>query len=172
MEMFKHVINNWSIYQTVALLVMFFLILAIILIAVWYLTKSKKYIVFTTTSFLLSVLLTLLAFLVANLLFKVTISYIYLLTPIIVLTINLIHIGMSVGFYNAHKMQKNPDMQALRKEFLKDSLQISIFIVLLFASFLIFLSGKASTFLLLTGIVTIVMTWVNFGLVKLFFRND
>ena len=172
MEMFKHVINNWSIYQIVALLVMFFLILAIILIAVWYLTKSKKYIVFTTTSFLLSVLLTLLAFLVANLLFKVTISYIYLLTPIIVLTINLIHIGMSVGFYTAHKMQKNPDMQALRKEFLKDSLQISIFIVLLFASFLIFLSGKASTFLLLTGIVTIVMTWVNFGLVKLFFRND
>jgi hypothetical protein len=69
-------------------------------------------------------------------------------------------------------MRKNPDMQALRKEFLKDSLQISIFIVLLLVSFLIFLSGGVFTFLLLTGIVTIVMTWVNFGLVKYFFRND
>ncbi|MGI6484190.1 MAG: hypothetical protein ACOX0R_01000 [Candidatus Dojkabacteria bacterium] len=172
MEMFKHVINNWSIYQIVALSIMFLLILAVILLAVWYLTRSKKFIGLTTTSFLLSALLTLLAFLVANLLLKIVISYIYLLTPIIVLTVNLIHIGMSVGFYNAHRMQKNPDMQALRKEFLKDSLQISIFIVLLFASFLIFLSGEAFTFLLLTGIVTIVMTWVNFGLVKLFFRND
>ncbi len=172
MEMFKHVINNWSIYQTVALLVMFLIILAVIVAAVWYLTKSKKYITFTITSFLLSALLTLVAFLFANLLFKVTISYIYLLTPIIILTVNLMHIGMSVGFYTAHKMQKNPDMTAIRKEFLRDSLQISIFIVLLLASFLIFLSGKAFTFLLLTGIVTIVMTWVNFGLVKCFFKND
>ena len=36
MEMFKHVINNWSIYQIVALLVMFLIILAVIVTAVWY----------------------------------------------------------------------------------------------------------------------------------------
>jgi len=151
---------------------MFILILTIILLAIWYLTKNKKFIKFTITSFLLSALFTVVAFLVANIIFKIVISYIYLLTPIIILVVNLIHIGTSIGFYLAHRMQKNPDMQALKKEFLKDSLQISIFTILLLASFLIFLSDKIFAFMLLTGIVTIIMTWVNFALVKYFFKNE
>lgn len=156
----------------VTLTAMFLLILAVILLGVWYLTRNKSFVKFTRASFLFAAFVTLVSLLIANLVFKTVISYIFLLTPIIVLTVNLIHIGMSVGFYLAYRMQKNPDMQALRKEFLKDSLQISIFIVLLFASFLIYLNGRVFTFLLLTGIVTIIMTWINFALVKYFFKNE
>lgn len=170
--MFKHILNSWSTYQIVTMILMFVLILAIILFVINFLTKQKTYLLFTLTSFLSSAILTVLAFLIINILFKLTISYIFLLTPIVVLIVNLIHIGMSVGYYTNQRMQKHPDSYKLKKEFLKDSFQVSIFIVLLLISFLLYLSNTAFTFILLTGIVTISMTWINYLLLSLFFRNN
>lgn len=172
MTIFKHVLNNWSSYQIVTMSLMFLLILTIILLSVKFLTKSKRYLLFTLLSFSAAAILTLIAFLVANIVFKTTITYVFLLTPIIVLVVNLIHIGMSVGYYASQRMQKHEDFTKLKKEFLKDSFQISIFIVLLLTSFLLYLSGIPFTFVLLTGIVTISTTWINYLLLSLFFRDN
>lgn len=170
--MISHVINNWSTYQLITMFFMFLLIIGVVLLAVWYITKNKKFVFFSGASILASLLLTLIGLLLTNTLFNITISYIFLLTPVVILTINLIHIGMSVGFFSIKKMQKYPNMKELKKEFLKDSLQISIFTILLFASLLLFLDGISFTFLLLTGILTILITWVNMILAKVFFKNE
>jgi len=151
---------------------MFLLIIGVVLLAVWYFTKNKKFVYFSGASILASLFLTFIGLLLINTLFNITISYIFLLTPIVILTINLIHIGMSVGFYSIKKMQKYPNMKELKKEFLKDSLQISIFTILLFTSFLLFLDGIPFSFLLLTGILTVLITWVNMILSKVFFPNE
>lgn len=170
--MISHVINNWSMYQLITMFFMFLLIVGVVLLAVWYITKNKKFVFFSGASILSSLLLTFIGLLLTNILFKVTINYIFLLTPVLILTTNLIHIGMSVGFFSIKKMQKYPNMKELKKEFLKDSLQISIFIILLFTSFLLFLDGVSFSFLLLSGILTIFSTWANMILAKVSFKDE
>lgn len=170
--MISHIINNWSVYQLITMFFMFLLIVGVVVLTVWYITKNKKFVFFSGASILSSLILTFIGLLLTNILFKITISYIFLLTPVLILTTNLIHIGMSVGFFSIKKMQKYPNMKELKKEFLKDSLQISIFIILLFTSFLLFLDGISFSFLLLSGILTVLITWINMILAKVFFKDE
>ena len=172
MEMIKHMLNNWSIYQQITLSLLMIFIISLLYLGVWLFSKNKKFLLFALTSMGISILITFLGFLLANMIFDISINYLFFLTPIIILAINIIYIGMSIGYYNSKKMQKYPNYKDLRKEFGKDSIQISIFTILLFTSFLIFIDGLAFSFLLLTAILLVLTTWINFFLVRIFFKDE
>ena len=172
MEIIKHMLNNWSTYQQITLFLLVVLIIALLLLGIWIFTKNRKFLLFALTSLILSLLITFIGSQIANLVFEVPINYIFSLTPMIVIAMNIIHLGMSVGYYNSKKMKKYPDLNDLRKEFGKDSIQISIFTILLFTSFLIFTDGLTFSFLLLTEILIVLTTWLNFFLVKFFLKDE
>ena len=171
MGMFKHIFYNWTWYQKISLTLMFLLIVAAILLGIWILIRNKKYIFFTLTSFTAATIITTLVLLLANIIFKIQITYIFQLTPIIVFVINFIYISMSVGFFISKKMMKNINVEKLQKEFLKDSFLITIFVTLMSLALIFFLSSPATTFILITSVIIILTTWVNYFLFPLFFKQ-
>ncbi len=173
MEIFKSIINNWSIYQLISLAGMFIFVLLFILFASWVLSgKKKEFITFTTISLLSSGILTVLSFIILNQVFNESIRYIFLLTPIVVLFVEIISIGMLLGFFTSRKMHKEMDAYSLKKEMFKDSLQITVFIALLIIAFILSLTGTPFTFILLTSILSIGTIWINFLLVSIIFKDE
>lgn len=171
--MFKSIINNWSIYQLLSLAGMFIFVFLFISFATWVLSGKKKEFIKLSTFSLLSIgLLTILSFVILNVAFNISIRYLFLLTPIILLFVEIISIGMILGFFTSQKMNKKMDVFSFKKEVLKDSLQITIFIALLVMAFILSLSGIYFTFVLVTSILAIATIWINFLLVTLIFKND
>lgn len=172
MEIFLAIWNNWSLYQKITLSVMFILLFIIIVLLVRFSTKSKPFTIFTILSLVISACITVLGFLILNIVFDTTITYLYLLTPILVLIINILNISTSIGFYTKQKQKKEIDIVTLKKEFLRDSLQLSIFITILFSAFSMFLTGTSLTFILLTGGISVIMPWINYALIYWIFKKN
>lgn len=173
MEIFKSIINNWSLYQLLSLVGMFLFVLIFFVFATWIISgKRKEFIKLSLFSFLSATALTILSFIILNIAFKIEITYIFLLTTIVVLLVEVMSIGMILGFFTSQHMQKEVSPLLLRKEALKDSIQLTIFIVLLIMAFILSLTGTPFVFILTTTILSIATIWVNFFLVTLIFKND
>jgi len=173
MEMFKSIINNWSIHQILSLSAMFFFSFVFITFSIWFLSgKKKEFVKISILSLLSSGSLIFLSFIFLNSILKLEISYIFLLTPVIVLIIEVISLGMILGFFTSQKMNKEMDVLSLEKETFKDSVQISIFIILLVLAFIPSLTGIFLIFVLTTFILSIATIWINFFLVNVIFKNE
>lgn len=171
MQMFLHIFNNWTWYQKISLTSMFLLMLAVVLAIIWFLLREKKYILFTISSFASASIITTTVLLLANILFKIQITYIFQLTPIIVFALNFIYIAMSIGFFISSKMLKKIDIEKLKKEFLKDSLLVTIFLTLMSISLIFYLSNTPLNFILITTLITLLTTWGNYFLFPVFFKK-
>ncbi|HKM19740.1 MAG TPA: hypothetical protein VJY47_00760 [Candidatus Dojkabacteria bacterium] len=173
MEIFKSILNNWSIYQLLALTGMFLFVFLFIVFTTWFLSgKKKEFVKLSSLSLLSASVLTVLSFITLNVVFNESIRYIFLLTPVLILVVEIISLGMILGFFTSQKMQKVMKPHTLKKEVLKDSLQLSIFIILLIMAFILSLSGIYFTFVLTTAILSIATIWINYLLVSLIFKND
>lgn len=173
MEMFKSIINNWSLYQLLSLVGMFLFVLIFFVFATWIISgKRKEFIKLSLFSFLSATALTILSFVILNIAFNIEITYIFLLTTIVVLLVEVMSIGMILGFFTSQHMRKEVSPLLLKKEVLKDSIQLTIFIVLLIMAFILSLTGTPFVFILTTTILSIATIWVNFFLVTLIFKND
>lgn len=173
MEMFNAIINNWSMYQLLSLVGMFLFVFLFFVFSTWFLSgKKKEFALLSSISLLLMGILTILSFILLSEAFDVSIRYIFLLTPIIVLLIEIISIGMILGFFTSQNMQKEMKTVSLKKEVFKDSIQITLFIILLIVAFILSLEGLPFTFILTTTILSIATIWINFLLVSLLFKND
>ncbi len=172
MEIFVTVWNNWSLYQKVTTSLMFIILFFIILLSVRFITLSKKYTIFVILSMVISAILTVIGFVFINVVFDTTISYIYMLTPLVILIINLLNITTSIGFYIRNRKEKKFDVDKLRKEFLIDTTQLTIFLLLIFSAFSVFLTEPLLTFTIFTGVISIAVPWINNALVYWLFKKD
>lgn len=172
MEIFLTVWNNWSLYQKITTSLMFISLLLIIVLTTRFITKSKKYTLLTLLSLIISAILTVLGFVFINVVFNTTISYIYMLSPIIILTINILNMATSIGFYIKNRKEKKLDLDKLRKEFLIDTTQLTIFLLLIFSAFSVFLTEPLLTFILFTGAISIAVPWINYALVYWLFKKN
>jgi hypothetical protein len=127
-------------------------------------TKNNKLFIFSILSLLSSALITLLGITFLSVAFNYTITYIFLLTPIIVVFINLLNVGSSIGYYQLNKRDKNFSMNDLKREYIQDSIYLTIFLVLLFSALSIFITSTFLTFILLTGATSVAIIWVNYAL--------
>ncbi len=172
MEIFLSVWNNWSLYQKVTIAILLALIFLIVVLSIKFATKSKQYTIFTIISLVISAILTIASFIFVNVVFDTTITYMYMLTPIIVLIINLFNISSSVGFYIRNKKQKKLDIDELKKEFLIDTVHLTVFLIPLFSVFCIFVTEPLLTFILLTMLVSTAVPWINYSLIYWLFHKD
>lgn len=162
MEIFLNLWQNWSNYEKVSTLVMFSLLLIIFPLLIKLITNSRQLLFFSTISLVSSAILAIIFIWFLNIIFSITITYIFLLIPIILLFINTLSIGTSVGYYTLHNKSKNFSMGDLKKEYVKDSIQLSIFILLLFSAFSVFLSSTFFIFILITAILSLAVIWTNY----------
>jgi hypothetical protein len=55
-------------------------------------------------------------------------------------------------------------MNDLKREYIQDSIYLTIFLVLLFSALSIFITSTFLTFILLTGATSVAIIWVNYAL--------
>lgn len=78
----------------------------------------------------------------------------------------------SIGFFEKQKKDKELNIINLKKEYLRDTLQLTIFLALMFSAFSAFLSGTIFTFIVLTGVIAVIVPWVNFAIVYWYFKKN
>jgi len=164
MEIFLNLWNNWSNLEKIYIFSLFFSILIVLPLLVKIVTKNNSLTIFTIATLFSSSLLTLLSIWFLNIAFSIPITYIFLLTPIVVLFVNILNIGTCVGHYNLNSKKKNFSAVELKKEYIRDSIQLSIFILLLFSSLSVFLNSTFLIFILLSGFISISIVWINYAI--------
>jgi len=164
MEIFINLWNNWTNIEKVNTLSMYLSLLILLPLLVKVVTKNNKLFLFSILSLLSSALVTLLGITFLSVAFNYTITYIFLLTPIIVIFINLLNVGSSIGYYQLNKKNKNFNMNDLKREYIQDSMYLTIFLVLLFSALSIFVTSTFLAFILLSGATSVATIWVNYAL--------
>jgi hypothetical protein len=164
MEIFMNLWNNWTNIEKINTLSLYLSLLILLPLLVKIVTKNNKLFIFSILSLLSSALITLLGITFLSVAFNYTITYIFLLTPIIVVFINLLNVGSSIGYYQLNKRDKNFSMNDLKREYIQDSIYLTIFLVLLFSALSIFITSTFLTFILLTGATSVAIIWVNYAL--------
>jgi hypothetical protein len=86
--------------------------------------------------------------------------------------INLFNISSSVGFYIKNKKLKKLDIDKLKKEFLMDTVHLTVLLIPMFSAFCIFVTEPLLTFILLTMLVSIAVLWTNYSLIYWLFRKN
>ncbi len=156
--------NNWTNIEKLSTLSLYLSLLILLPLLVKIVTKNNKLFIFSILSLLSSALITLLSITFLSVAFNYTITYIFLLTPIIVIFVNILNVGSSIGYYQLNKKNKNFNMNDLKREYIQDSIYLTIFLLLLFSALSIFLTSTFLVFILLSGITTIAVIWVNYAL--------
>ena len=164
MEIFLNLYNNWTNIEKMSMFSLFAILMMLIPLAVKFVTKNDKLFYFTIASLVSSALLTLVAIIFLNVIFGLTITYIFLLAPVIILFINILNIGTCVGYYEENKNSKTFSYNMLKKEYINDSIYLTIFILLLFSAFSVFIFSSFLALILLTAVVSVGMVWLNYAL--------
>lgn len=164
MEIFMNLWNNWTNIEKLSTLSLYLSLLILLPLLVKIVTRNNKLFIFSILSLLSSALITLLGITFLSVAFNYTITYIFLLTPIIVIFINILNVGSSIGYYQLNKKNKNFNMNDLKREYIQDSIYLTIFLLLLFSALSIFLTSTFLVFILLSGITSIAVIWVNYAL--------
>jgi len=164
MEIFMNLWNNWANIEKLSTLSLYLSLLILLPLLVKIVTKNNKLFIFSILSLLSSALITLLGITFLSVAFNYTITYIFLLTPIIVIFVNILNVGSSIGYYQLNKKNKNFNMNDLKREYIQDSIYLTIFLLLLFSALSIFLTSTFLVFILLSGITSIAVIWVNYAL--------
>ena len=164
MEIFLNLYNTWTNIEKMSMFSLFAILMMLIPLAVKFVTKNDKLFYFTIASLVSSALLTLVAIIFLNVIFGLTITYIFLLAPVIILFINILNIGTCVGYYEENKNSKTFSYNMLKKEYINDSIYLTIFILLLFSAFSVFIFSSFLALILLTAVVSVGMVWLNYAL--------
>lgn len=164
MDMFLNLWNNWTNVEKTSMSSLFLILLIAIPLLVKFVTKNNKLFYFTIASLIVSAFVTLVGLVFLNIVFDLTITYIFLLSPIIILFINILNIGSCVGYYELHKKSKSFNYNMLKEEYIHDSIYLTIFILLLFSALSVFLFSTFLAFVALTGLVSVAVVWLNYAL--------
>lgn len=172
MEIFLNLWNNWTSTEKTMTGFLFLIILVLIPGITYYITKKKSLTLFSIVSLLSSGFLTVLGITFLSVVFQLTITYIFLLVPVVILFINILNISTCIGYYK-HTFKKDSFLlQELKREYIRDSIQLTIFLLLLFSALSVFLYSTFLVFILLTGILCVSVVWINYALIYWLVKNN
>lgn len=141
-------------------------ILALSLIAIYLSTNNKKILVLSSVSFVLVLLLNTFGILIINGVFKINITEIFRMVPILSLLLIVSNLGILVGFYISKKNIKGFKISNIRKEYFSDSIKQSIFLVLLGISTLLFLSPQTVAIISVSFLSSVLTIWLTYWISK------
>lgn len=164
MEIIINLFNNWTTFEKVNTLILILIILLVVPGLVWIFTKQAKFAHISFDSLAIAGVLTLITLVLANLLFKVDITYTFKLIPFTVFFIAILCIGTMTGFYMQNHKHKDFDMTKVKAEAFNDAFRLTISCILLFTAFAVLTPSILLPVLLSLGL-SLVIIWVNYLLV-------
>lgn len=166
MMLIQNLLQNWSIYERNMEIFLILGILALSLIAIYLSTNNKKILVLSSVSFVLVLLLNTFGILIINGVFKINITEIFRMVPILSLLLIVSNLGILVGFYISKKNIKGFKISNIRKEYFSDSIKQSIFLVLLGISTLLFLSPQTVAIISVSFLSSVLTIWLTYWISK------
>lgn len=166
MNLVQNILKDWSIYERNMEIFLILGILAISLMCIYLSTKSKKILILSSISLSLILILNLLGILIINGIFKIDISEIFKIIPVLSIVLAVSNLGILVGFYVSKKDSKGFKISDIKKEYLSDSVKQSIFLVLLGISTLLFLSPKTVSIVSVSFVSNILTIWLTYWISK------
>lgn len=162
MDIFSAFWNNWTTYQKILTLAVILLCFAIVPLCVYLFTRNKRIVLFSTISLAVSGLLIVISFVVLKLVFDIWISEFFLISPFIVIFVNILNLGTLVGFYSLNSRNKTFTFETLYTEFLRDTFKLSFVLITLFCLCAIFVSSTLLFLLISSLVVSILTIWLNY----------
>lgn len=166
MNLVQNILKDWSIYERNMEIFLILGILAISLMCIYLSTKSKKILILSSISLSLILILNFLGILIINGIFKIDISEIFKIIPVLSIVLAVSNLGILVGFYVSKKDSKGFKISDIKKEYLSDSVKQSIFLVLLGISTLLFLSPKTVSIVSVSFVSNILTIWLTYWISK------
>ncbi len=158
----ESVLQNWSIYERNMEIALLLSILFMSLLAIYWSTRNKSILILSLISFVLIFLFNFLGILLVNSIFKVHISDIFRIVPVISSILLVSNLGILVGFYVSRKDSKGFVISIIRKEYLTDSIKQTVFLTLLGSSTLLFLSIQTEAIVAISILSTILSIWFTY----------
>ncbi len=166
MTLIQNILQNWSIYERNMEIFLILGILTLALLSIYLSTNNKKILVLSSVSFVLVLLLNTFGIIIINSVFKINITEIFRMVPILSLLLIVSNLGILVGFYISKKNVKGFKISSIRKEYFSDSIKQSIFLVLLGISTLLFLSPQTVAIISVSFLSSVLAIWLTYWISK------
>jgi len=166
MNLIENILQNWSVYERNMEIFLMVGILGVSLLSIYLTTKNRKLLLLSSISLISVLLLNFLGILLISGVFKLNISEIFRLIPILSLLLTISNLGILVGFYISKREIKGFKISSIRKEYFTDSVKQSVFFVLLGISTLLFLSPQTVAVVSISLLSTVLTIWLTYWISK------
>lgn len=170
MNLIQNVLQNWSSYELIMEVVLILSISLTSLLVIYFTSKNKKILFLSSVSLLLLFLVILIGIIITNTILKIHVTEIFRMIPILSLLFNLSNLGILLGFYTSKKNSKSFSFSSIRREYLKDSIKQTVFLVLLGISTLLFLSPQTEVILSISILSSVFTIWITYWLSRYFLK--
>lgn len=166
MRIFTDLLNNWSTLEIVQEAILLGSILLVSLLGIYFMSKNKRLLLLSLIAFVIAAIMNILSFVILNLVFKIEITEIFRIVPVLTSILLISNLGIFVGFY-VHKLhKKNFTIERVRSEYFSDSIKQTIFLLLLCTSVLLFVSIQTQAILVSSVISCLASIWILYGISK------
>ncbi len=170
MNLIQNILQNWSIYEISIEILLLLSILCVCLFTIYLSTKNRKILLLSLLSLSSLFLTNGIGIFLSNLIFKVHISEIFRIIPIISLIFLISNLGLLTGFYSSKKDAKGFKIYSIRKEYLSDSIKQTVFLLLLGISTLLFLSPQTEVIVAISILSAVFCIWFTYWLSRYILR--
>lgn len=166
MNIVMHVWDNWSTFEKLQEGSLLLGILLITLLAIYFITKNRSILLLSFIGFSISALLNVIGLYIVSTLFKIEVTEVFRLVPILTSILLVSNLGILVGFYIHRKGKKGFDIKDIRLEYFTDSVKQTIFLLLLSSSVFLFVSVQTQAILVVSTLSCLGAVWCVFWLSK------
>ena len=166
MNLFENITNSWSKYEIDIEIAFLLLIFAISILTIYLSTRERKILILSIVSFVVAAFTNLIGIYIVNNLFKINVTEIFKMIPLITYILILSNLGTLIGYYISKKNSKGFKISVVRKEYYNDSLKQTIFLLLLGSSTLLFLSVQTEAVISISILSSIVAVWSTYAISK------
>ena len=153
---------NWTIYEKILTAIVILLVFLIIGFGVRILTKNNTLSLVAMLSNAVLGVLTLIILWFVNEVFGITLTAEYLIIPTVVLVFNILDISTFVTYYIENQHKKDFDLNDIKREFVKDTINFTIFITLFTSVLLVFLKEDILYISAISGGIALATAWINY----------
>ncbi len=166
MNLFQNITNNWSKYEINMEIAFLLLIFAVSVLTIYLSTKERKILILSIVSFVAATFTNLVGIYIVSILFKIDITEIFKMIPLVTYILILSNLGTLIGYYISKRNSKGFKISTVRKEYYTDSLKQTIFLLLLGSSTLLFLSVQTEAVISISILSSIVAIWSTYAVSK------
>lgn len=170
MNLIENVLQNWSSYELIMEGILTLSILLTSLVAIYIFSKNRKILALSSISLAVLMLVIFIGIFIVDSILKIHVTEVFRTIPILSLLFILSNLGILLGFYTSKKKAKGFKLSSIRREFLKDSIKQTVFLVLLGISTLLFLSPQTEVIISISILSSVITIWVTYWVSRYFLK--